>query len=321
MATAFSNLSSVWARTVAEEAASLAHGGDPPTSPLAFLLDQTAAVDDVGHGTLATLMLDLYECSAWGAAPSDWGALLDRRSALLRGAEAALLSAKTCHLPSVAASCGCGDEYRSSILAGAGRSDRSAAASLAGAEFGLSVVVVDLERDVLFFKASPLPTTPALHAALTRAVTDARAIVSASIKGSAGLWSRLAAAAAAEADAAAKAGGRPFACPRTPPRRKNDPRSPLGGEDVVTLYEKAMARVTIRLEQVVSTINGGDAALAAVLRARAPSPPSAPATPVATPRVGWRGGSGGINFDDLLAGLNVAATEKGRTWAHEEAEP
>ena len=319
MVTAFSNLSSVWARTVSEEAASLAHGGDPPTSPLAFLLDQSSAVDDVCHGTLATLMLDLYECSAWGAAPQDWASLMDRRTALLRGAEAALLSAKTHHLPSVAASCGVGEEYCASILAGAGRSDRGAAASLAGAAFGLSVVVVDLQRDLVFLRASPDPTTPALHAALTRAVTDARAIVSASVKGSAGLWARLAAAAAAEADAAAKSGGRPFACPRTPPRRAADPRSPLGGEDVVTLYEKAMARVTIRLEQVASTIDGGDAALAAVLRARAPSPPSAPATPVATPRVGWRG-SGGVNFDDLLAGLNVAATEKGRTWAHEEAE-
>lgn len=105
-APAFSNLTSVWARTVQEEAAALRAGADPPTTPLAYLLDQTAAVDDVAHGTLATLLLDLHECAAWGAAPRGGAVVAEKRAALLAAAEAALLAAKREFLPRVAAECG-----------------------------------------------------------------------------------------------------------------------------------------------------------------------------------------------------------------------
>lgn len=211
--------------------------------------------------------------------------------------------------------------YKAAILAGAGRSDVAATygTCLASAEFGLAAVVVDLQRDIAFLVAAPTPTTPALHAALTRAVRDARALVSAAVKGSAALWTRLAAAADADAAAAAAASGAPYACPLTPKRRP-DPAAPLGGDDRVTLYEKAMARVTNRIAAVAAAVDGGDAAVAAVLRAHAPSPPSAPATPVATPRASRSDGAAGLNIDDLLAGLDVAATETGRTYAH-DAEP
>lgn len=53
---AFSNLHTVWAATVEEEARALARGADPPTTPLAFLLAQTAAADDVARGTVSSLV-------------------------------------------------------------------------------------------------------------------------------------------------------------------------------------------------------------------------------------------------------------------------
>lgn len=277
-------------------------------------------------GTLHAVLLDLYEAShAWTAAPPAFcggGGLAARRAALLDAAAAALAHAKCVHLPRVADAAGVGAAYRAACLAGRGRPDRArAAATLAAAEFGLAAAVVDAQRDVGFAEAlggDAGRRADAVAAALRAAVADARGVVAHAVAGSAALWTRFDAAVAADAAATAAAGGRPYAAPRGPPPRRADPAAPLGGDDVVRLHQKAMARFADALEtRVAAGVRGGAAALAAVLReGGVATPPSSPAP--ASPTKGAAGG-GGFNFDDLVEGLvDVAVVDGGRTHARTE---
>jgi hypothetical protein len=327
----FGDIHTAWQDRVQAEAAALATGASPaPGAPgdaaLEYLLDQTAAVDDIAHGSLSSVLLDLHECGSWRAATP--AAVAERRAAALAAADDALFRAKARFLPALAFTLGVGDRYREAVLAGRGASRRAGAGSLGGAELALAAIFVDCGRDLEFAAGDD----SAVHTALARAHADAVATVARCVRGSAQFW-----AAALDAERAARAPAGPSIAGRAPgsgwghasaPSTPHaggrggsggasgasaaaagvlpEAAAPLGGDDVVTLYDRTVARVVQRLGAVSATVDGGPAALAAVLRDASPPPsPPPPQTPDAAP-----------TLEAALARLGgTAALDKGRTFA------
>ncbi|KAK9840569.1 hypothetical protein WJX81_001696 [Elliptochloris bilobata] len=216
---------------------------------LGFLLDRSRAVETVVAGSLRRNLYDLYEALHWGFATEK--AVKAHRTHLLAAAEDDLGKVKRTFFLHLAKERGVLAEYLHEIKKAENHtvSDYEALAEL---EYAFIVWRTDLKRDL------SLTNDHEAKAALVRAAyIDAEALVKRCLHRSHCFWNEQQ---MKEQDAERQRrelsamGGMPYSPPYSPGRASVSARrvslsdTPLGGDSVIGVYERAMAQVWLRLE-------------------------------------------------------------------------